>query len=88
MPPTAQLFQMTKVGFPYFFLELPDDSKLFVQIRKGFDLQFGRELAASEFILNLPDRVDWRNCKGTKEEETQLTAAFRKAFEPFDFTLS
>lgn len=87
MPPHGELFQMTKVGFPYFFMELPDESKLFIQIRRGFNLQFGRELLASEAVLDLPDKVDWRKCKASKEDETELTTSFRKAFEPFDFTV-
>jgi len=38
-------------------------------------------------VLNVPDRVDWRACKASIEEETELTKRFRKLFQPFDFTL-
>jgi hypothetical protein len=46
-----------------------------------------REVLASEELLNMPDRTDWRDCNITKEEEIELTEKFRSAFEPFDFTL-
>lgn len=35
----------------------------------------------------MPDRVDWRECKISQEEETTLRDNIRKKFEPFDFTL-
>lgn len=86
-PPAAELFQMTRPGFPYFYLELPDGTKLFSAIRQTFPIQFGRELAASEPLLDVPDRVDWKQCKASKEEETRYTSNVRNAFKPFDFTL-
>jgi hypothetical protein len=46
-----------------------------------------REVLASEELLNMPDRTDWRDCSITKEEEIELTKKFRSAFEPFDFTV-
>jgi hypothetical protein len=88
-PPNAELFQMTRPGFPYFFLELPPEgTKLFSTIVKNFPIQFGRELLASESLLNCPDKVDWKECKATKEEETRWTQDMRRGFKPFDFTLS
>lgn len=42
---------------------------------------------ASEAILNIPDKSDWRQCQISKEEEEILAQRFRKDFEPFDFTL-
>ncbi len=86
-PSNAELFQMTRVGFPYFYLELPDGSKLFSAIRQTFPIQFGRELAASQPLLDLPDKIDWKQCKVSKEEETRYTQSMRNAFKPFDFTL-
>ncbi|ODN06030.1 CWF19-like protein 1 [Orchesella cincta] len=86
-PPNAELFQMTKPGFPYFFMELPDRTKLFVAIKKNFPIQFGRELLASEQILNCPDKVDWKQCKMNKEEEIDCVKQLREGFSPFDFTV-
>jgi hypothetical protein len=37
--------------------------------------------------LNIPDRVDWRACAVSKDEETQMTLEFREMFKPYDFTL-
>ena len=45
-----------------------------------------REVLASPLLLNIPDRVDWKACSTSKEEETQAAKAFRKTFQPFDFT--
>lgn len=78
---------MTKPGFPYFFMELPDKTKLFVAIKKNFPIQFGRELLASEAILNCPEKVDWKQCKMSKEEEIECVKNLREGFKPFDFTL-
>lgn len=46
-----------------------------------------REVLASEAILNIPDKSDWRQCQISKEEEETLALRFRKDFEPFDFSL-
>ena len=48
---------------------------------------FRREVLASEAILNIPDKSDWRQCQTSKEEEEILAGRFRKDFEPFDFTV-
>ena len=42
---------------------------------------------AAPSILDLEDRIDWRDCKSSKEEESEWTKEFRKMFQPFDFTL-
>ena len=41
---------------------------------------------ASRSVLNIPDRVEWKACSVSKEEETKLATLFRESFEPFDFT--
>lgn len=46
-----------------------------------------REVLASPPILNVTERVDWRDCKSSKEEETRLRDRIREDFQPFDFTL-
>lgn len=51
-----------------------------------WDVCFYREVLASPLLLNIPDRVDWKACSTSKEEETQAAKAFRKQYQPFDFT--
>ncbi|XP_023598993.1 CWF19-like protein 1 isoform X3 [Myotis lucifugus] len=79
--------QIAQPGAAYFYVELDTGEKLFHRIKKNFPLQFGREVLASEAILNIPDKSDWRQCQISKEEEETLARRFRKDFEPFDFTL-
>ncbi|MEE6477310.1 hypothetical protein FKM82_011469 [Ascaphus truei] len=80
-------FQIVQPGTPYFYVELDSGEKLFHRIKKSFPLQFGREVLASEAILNIPTRADWRACKSGREEEEDNARAFREDFEPFDFSL-
>ncbi|XP_019367728.1 PREDICTED: CWF19-like protein 1 isoform X2 [Gavialis gangeticus] len=87
LPEHSDIKQIAQPGTPYFYVELDTGEKLFHRIKKNFPLQFGREVLASEAILNIPDRADWRQCKSTKEEEAALSKAFREDFEPFDFSL-
>ena len=42
---------------------------------------------ADQTLLNMPEKVDWRNCKSSKPEETEMANNFRKMFEKFDFNL-
>ena len=46
---------------------------------------YSREAVADNSILNIEHRIDWKNCKSTKEEEESATKAFRSKFTPFDF---
>ena len=46
-----------------------------------------REVLASPPILNVTERIDWRECKMSKEEETNLRDRIREEFQPYDFTL-
>ncbi|XP_049831273.1 CWF19-like protein 1 [Schistocerca gregaria] len=87
LPEHAKLDQIAPPGTPYFYAELPSGEKLFHRIKKNFPLQFGRDVLASESVLNMVDRADWRDCKVSKEEETELTKTFRASFQPFDFTV-
>ena len=43
---------------------------------------------ASSSLLNMPDRVDWKACKISEEEEKKMAAEFRKKFQPLDFNLT
>ncbi|KAK2098816.1 hypothetical protein P7K49_024267 [Saguinus oedipus] len=62
-------------------LEIPEHSDI-KQVK-----QRGWEVLASEAILNIPDKSDWRQCQISKEDEETLARRFQKDFEPFDFTL-
>ncbi|XP_064417448.1 CWF19-like protein 1 isoform X3 [Latimeria chalumnae] len=87
IPEHSDLKQIVQPGTPYFYVEMDTGEKLFHRIKKNFPLQFGREVLASEAILNIPDKADWRQCKYSREEEETLAKTFREKFEPFDFTL-
>uniref|UniRef100_W5NK96 CWF19-like protein 1 n=1 Tax=Lepisosteus oculatus TaxID=7918 RepID=W5NK96_LEPOC len=87
IPQHTDLKQIAQPGTPYFYVELDTGEKLFHRIKKNFPLQFGREVLASEAVLNMPSRADWKECKYTREEEEALAAKFRESFEPFDFSL-
>lgn len=49
-------------------------------------IQFGREVLCR--LLSVPERVQWKSCAGTVEQDTAAAAGFRDAFAPFDFTLT
>ncbi|KAG8228296.1 hypothetical protein J437_LFUL007014 [Ladona fulva] len=87
IPSHAELEQIAPPGTPYFHVELPSGERLFHRARRNFPLQFGREIMASKNVLDLPGRVDWRDCSSNTEEEAALAKDFRTAFQPFDFTL-
>ncbi|XP_058527205.1 CWF19-like protein 1 isoform X2 [Ochotona princeps] len=87
IPEHSDIKQIAQPGAAYFYVELDTGEKLFHRIKKNFPLQFGREVLASEAILNIPEKSDWRQCQISKEEEETLARRFRKDFEPFDFTL-
>lgn len=57
-----------------------------VPLYRGFYCVIHREVLAGRSVLNMPDRVDWKACSVSKEEETKLATSFRENFEPFDFT--
>jgi len=86
VPEHSSLQQMAPVGTPYFYAEWKNN-KYFHRVRKGFPMQFGREVLAHKDLLNAEDRVDWRECKVDKETETAMTQKFRQLFKPYDFTL-
>ncbi|KHJ80867.1 hypothetical protein OESDEN_19453, partial [Oesophagostomum dentatum] len=67
-----QLTDLVNEGCPYFFVELPDGSRLFTRQMKDFPLQFAREVLASRPILNCEEKADWRTCALSKDDETKL----------------
>ncbi len=87
VPEYSSLTQMTEPGSPYFYAELPSGDRLYHRVRSGFPIQFGREVLASKSLLDQEDRVDWRQCKQSQDEEVTTTKGFRTTFAPYDFTL-
>ncbi|XP_070532625.1 CWF19-like protein 1 [Ptychodera flava] len=87
IPKHSDLKQIISTGSPFFYVELDSGQKLFHRIKKGFPLQFGREVLACPELLNMPDRVDWKACAVSKDTESTMAADFRKKFKEFDFTL-
>ncbi|XP_049616384.1 CWF19-like protein 1 [Syngnathus scovelli] len=85
IPQHSDLKQIAPPGTPYFYVELDAGDKLFYRIRRNFPLQFGREVLASEALLNIPTRADWKECKQSRAEEEAACAQLRDAFQPFDF---
>lgn len=43
------------------------------------------EVLASEAILNIPTRADWKECKQSREEEEECCKELRDEFQPYDF---
>ncbi|XP_018418197.1 PREDICTED: CWF19-like protein 1 isoform X2 [Nanorana parkeri] len=87
IPQHTDIKQIVQPGTPYFYVELDSGEKLFHRIKKNFPLQFGREVLASEVILNIPTRADWKACKLSQDEEESQAKAFQREFKPFDFSL-
>lgn len=85
IPEHTDLKQIAPPGTPYFYVELDSGEKLFYRIQKYFPLQFGREVLASEAVLNIPTRADWKECKQSREEEEECSKRLRDDFQPFDF---
>lgn len=84
IPQHSQLQQIAQPGVIYFYVELPDGAMLYHRIKKDFPLQFGREVLASDRILDIPERADWRECQLDQEEETELAKKIRNQFQPYD----
>ncbi|XP_059843563.1 CWF19-like protein 1 isoform X4 [Hypanus sabinus] len=87
IPEHSDLKQIIQPGLAYFYVELDSGEKLFHRIKKQFPLQFGREVLASEAVLNIPDKANWRECKYSREDEEGFAKTFRVGFQPYDFSL-
>jgi len=87
IPSHVPLSQLAVQGQAYFYAETPEREQLFGRIVKNFPLQFGREVLADTRLLDMQERVDWKSCTTSKEEETDATKQFRKLFSQFDFTM-
>ncbi|XP_077565675.1 CWF19-like protein 1 [Stigmatopora nigra] len=85
IPPHSDLKQLVSPGEPYFYVELDSGEKFLYRIQRNFPLQFGREVLASEALLNVPTRADWKECKQSQGQEKAACERLRKDFQPFDF---
>ncbi|KAM7533223.1 hypothetical protein Aperf_G00000126220 [Anoplocephala perfoliata] len=90
LPMGSDISDFCKAGIPYFYVELPTGEKLFSKVDKErvptADINFGRAVLASDSILNCPDRVNWRDCTESEEDETKLAKEIRERFSSHDFT--
>ena len=80
------LEQVMQKGKPYFLLEISPEQIWFIKINtsKAFPINFGRDILASESLLNKPDNVDWRNCLLGQEKEERIVKVIREKFQPFN----
>ena len=97
IPEFTNLKQVLRPTNLFYYLELPNDrndnaglshSRYLCEIRGNhFPLNFGRDVIASELLLNLSDKVDWKDCVKSQEEEKKMSVEFRngdfKKFDPF-----
>ncbi|XP_041367664.1 CWF19-like protein 1 isoform X2 [Gigantopelta aegis] len=88
IPKHSDLKQIVPVGAPYFYAEMPTGEKLLHRISKSFPLQFGREALSQPGLLNMPERVDWKNCVLSKDEESEIAASFKTDFRQYDFNFT
>lgn len=96
IPQFTNLKQVFSENQPYFYLELPtEDAKpdedatfdrYLSEIRGygSFPINFGRDVIASELLLNMPERVDWKDCVKPQDEEKAMSVEFRNSFKSFD----
>uniref|UniRef100_A0AC35G1K3 CWF19-like protein 1 n=1 Tax=Panagrolaimus sp. PS1159 TaxID=55785 RepID=A0AC35G1K3_9BILA len=85
MEKDKQVWDILFEGQPYFYVELPDGSRLLTKQMKNFPLQFGREILAGKELLDCEDKADWKNCKLSEEEEATLANQMKQKFKPYDF---
>jgi hypothetical protein len=43
-----------------------------------------RDVIASETLLDLAERIDWKQCVVSEDQEQQMTKEFRAKFQSFD----
>jgi len=68
----------------YFKVDLPD-GRMMVHLMKDnvpFGLQFGRQVLVN--LLGMPERIDWKNCMLSEEDDRADAEAFKKVFTPFN----
>ena len=87
IPSHVPLSQLAVQGQAYLHVETPEKETLFGRIMRNFPLQFGREVMADERLLDMVERVDWKACSVSRDEEVDMTKDMRNMFTPFDFTM-
>jgi len=87
LPPHASLSDAVGAGVPFLHIEPPGANPLLCRVRKGYNMRFDREVLACSELLNVPDRVDWKQCQTSKEEEAALAKKLRDMFKKYDFTI-
>lgn len=90
IPAGCSLGDMIPKRAPYIYWQIEPLGIEFVsQIQvKGsfFPLQLGRLVLADSSILNCPDRVNWIECKKSKEEYVNLVEIIKDKYKDFDVT--
>ncbi|KAF9077200.1 CwfJ C-terminus 1-domain-containing protein-like protein [Rhodocollybia butyracea] len=67
----------------YFRVDLPDGRKMVHLMKPNvpFSIQFGRQVLVS--LLGTPERLDWKACMLSEEEDKADAQSFKTAFAPF-----
>lgn len=89
--PFEPIEMITKPGIlpdqgPYFVAELPDDTALITRKMKFFPIHLAREIFCNENLLNCDEKIDWKECKLTKDEEIELVNKFKRKWNAFEFS--
>jgi len=68
----------------YFRVDLPNGRKLVHLMREHgqFNVQFGRQVLVN--LMGMPERLDWRACTLSEQEDQADAQAFKVAFAPFN----
>ncbi|PFH54248.1 hypothetical protein AMATHDRAFT_53131, partial [Amanita thiersii Skay4041] len=68
----------------YFRVDLPDGKKLVHLIKEHvpFSVQFGRQVIVD--LMGTPERLDWKVCALSEEDDKVDAQAFKTAFTPFN----
>uniref|UniRef100_A0A8H7Y5J6 CCHC-type domain-containing protein n=1 Tax=Psilocybe cubensis TaxID=181762 RepID=A0A8H7Y5J6_PSICU len=68
----------------YFKVDLPDGRKMvhLIKDRVPFSIQFGRQALVS--LLGTPDRMDWKACMLSEEQDRADAQEFKSAFAPYN----
>lgn len=86
LPKLTEATQLPDKG-AYFVAELPDNTTLLTRQMHHFPLHFGREVFCADTLHNCEEKVNWKECLLSKEEECVVVKKIRDNFKPFDFTL-
>lgn len=84
LPRHANLAQIVQKGYPFFVIEFSDGTRLLEKIKGKFPINFAREVLALPALLDVADRVDWRKCPETDEQENEIASEIRSSFMPYE----